>query len=50
MLPGGLEQDPPAPALEDLELPEAPTGVAIAGDHSLYATTTTSVYRIRRDP
>jgi gluconolactonase len=48
VLAGAL--DTGAPDLDELELPEPPTGVAIADDQTLYATTSTSVYRIRRNP
>jgi gluconolactonase len=40
---------PPAAELDAVELPEPATGVALDG-RSLYVTTPTSVYRIRRTP
>jgi len=40
---------PPAAELDAVELPEPATGVALAGHH-LYATTPTSLYRIRSNP
>ena len=48
VLPGPLRV--PIPDAEGRDLPEPPTGAVQAGDHAVYVTTPTSLYRLRRNP